>query len=218
MYSRLFARSVRIKNSAVRTQITVLCVLRLKRNSLINCHKMTIFQLVLSDCSVNNRKVVTIKTLMQLLIVPYYTIHHAIHYASSMDKSRHSVVIRNLKYDQTESTDSNITKNKVNRLIRDGLKLTDIEILTSERKQTRDGRPGIIIVTFATAEQKSSVMKQKKDLRKNKNYESVYLEDERPPGQRLNESNMRTLLKACGKSGDYIFSNGRLFQKRKQQQ
>ena len=134
------------------------------------------------------------------------------------DKSRHSVVIRNLKYDQTESTDSNITKNKVNRLIRDGLKLTDIEILTSERKQTRDGRPGIIIVTLATAEQKSSIMKQKKDLRKNKNYESVYLEDERPPGQRLNESNMRTLLKACGKSGDYIFSNGRLFQKRKQQQ
>ena len=125
--------------------------------------------------------------------------------------------IRNLKYDQTESTDSNITKNKVNRLILDGLKLTDIEMLISERKQTRDGRPGILIVTFATAEQKSSVMKQKKDLRKNKN-ESVYLEDERPPGQRLNESNMRTLLKACGKSGDYIFSNGRLFQKRKQQQ
>ena len=134
------------------------------------------------------------------------------------DQSKYSLVIRNLKYDQNESTDNNITKNKVNCLIRDGLKLTDVEISTAERKQTRDGRPGIIIATVATADQKTAVMQRKKDLRKIKTYESVYLEDERSPGQRLNESNMRTLLKACGKSGDYVFSNGRLFQKRRQQQ
>ena len=127
------------------------------------------------------------------------------------DQSKCSVVIRNLKYEQNESTDNNITKNKVNCLIRDGLKLTNVKISTAERKQTRDGRPGIIIATVATAEQKSAVMQRKKDLRKIKNYESVYLEDERSPSQRLNESNMRSLLKACGKSGDYVFSNGRLF-------
>ena len=121
--------------------------------------------------------------------------------AVASDQSKYSLVIRNghLKYDQNESTDNNMTKNKVNCLIRDGLKLTDVEISTAERKQTRDGRPGIIIATVATADQKNAVLQRKKDLRKIKNYESVYLEDERSPGQRLNESNMRTLLKACGK-------------------
>ena len=56
----------RYANSFIRTQI---------EKKLKNCHKMTIFQLVLSGCSVNNRKVVTIIILMQLLIIPnpYYT-------------------------------------------------------------------------------------------------------------------------------------------------
>ena len=34
----------------------------------------------------------------------------------------------------------------------------------------------------------------------------------------VNEANMRTFLKACGKSGDFIVTNGRLLQKRHQQQ
>ena len=67
-------------------------------------------------------------------------------------------------------------------------------------------------------EQKISVMQRKRDLKKVRNYESVYLENERPSGQRLSEANMRTLFKACGKSGDFIIANGRLLQKRHQQQ
>ena len=128
-----------------------------------------------------------------------------------------NIVIRNLKIDQRESSDKQITVNKVNTLFRDGLKLTSVKVTAAERKQTRDGKPGLIIATVETAEQKSSVMQRKKNLRKTKHYESVYLEDERPSDQRLTESNMRTLLKACGKSNDYIFSNGRLFQKKRSQ-
>ena len=87
-----------------------------------------------------------------------------------------------------------------------------------ERKQTRDGKPGVIIATVETTEQKTKLMQNKKILKKTKQYESVYIEDERPTSQRLSDANMRTLLKACGKSGDFIVANGRLFQKRHQQQ
>ena len=94
-----------------------------------------------------------------------------------------NIVIRNLKIDQRESSDKQITVNKVNTLFRDGLKLTSVKVTAAERKQTRDGKPGLIIATVETAEQKSSVMQRKKNLRKTKHYESVYLEDERPSDQ-----------------------------------
>ena len=79
-----------------------------------------------------------------------------------------------------------------------------MKVTAAGRKQTRGGKPGLIIATVETAEEKPSVMQRKKNLRKTKHYESVYLEDESPSDQRLTESNMRTLLKACGKSNDSI--------------
>ena len=133
-------------------------------------------------------------------------------------QNKRNIVIRNLKCDPKETTDKNVTLNKVNSLVRDGLKLTDVQISAVERKQTRDGKPEVIIATVETTEQKTKLMQNKKSLKKSKQYESVYIEDERPASQRLNEANMRTLLKACGKSGDFIVANGRLLQKRHQQQ
>ena len=133
-------------------------------------------------------------------------------------QNKRNIVIRNLKCDPKETTDKNVTLNKVNSLVRDGLKLTDVQISAVERKQTRDGKPGVIIATVETTEQKTKLMQNKKSLKKSKQYESVYIEDERPVSQRLNEAYMRTLLKACGKSGDFIVANGRLLQKRHQQQ
>ena len=133
-------------------------------------------------------------------------------------QNRRNIVVRNLKCDPKETTDKNVTLNKVKSLVRDGLKLTDVQILAAERKQARDGKPGVIIATVETTEQKTKLMQNKKSLKKSKDYESVYIEDERPPSQRLNEANMRTLLKACGKSGDFIVANGRLLKKRHQQQ
>ena len=103
-----------------------------------------------------------------------------------------------LKIDQRESSDEQITVNKANTLFLDGLKLTSVKVTAAERKHTRDGKQGIIIATVVTAEQKSSVMQRKKNLRNTKHYESVYLEDKRPSDQRLTKSNMRTLLRTCG--------------------
>ena len=95
-------------------------------------------------------------------------------------QNKRNIVIRNLKCHPKETTDENVTLNKVNSLVRDGLKLTDVQISAVERKQTRDGKPGVIIATVETTEQKTKLTQNKKILKKSKQYESVYIEDERP--------------------------------------
>ena len=115
--------------------------------------------------------------------------------------------------DSRETSDSQVTMNKVNSLIRDGLKLKDIKVLKAERKGSYHGKPGVIIASIETVEQKGKVMEAKKELKKTNAYKKVYIEDDRPIQTRVAESNMRTILKEIGKSDNYVFSNGRLFKR-----
>ena len=48
-----------------------------------------------------------------------------------------NVVIKNMDCDPTEKNDRTVTMNKVNKLLRDGLKLKNIKVTQSERKSTR---------------------------------------------------------------------------------
>ena len=123
--------------------------------------------------------------------------------------SRVKVVIRNLKFDEQEARDPNITVNLVNSLIRDGLKLTNVKVVQAERKTSRNDKPGVIIAQFESFAQKKKVLDVKKSLKKIPKYQNVYIEDERSQEQRLAESNLRTVLQAVGKSKDYVLINGR---------
>ena len=77
--------------------------------------------------------------------------------------------------DSRETSDSQVTMNKVNSLIRDGLKLKDIKVLKAERKGSYHGKPGVIIASIETAEQKGKLMETKKELKKKQRIqESLY--------------------------------------------
>ena len=76
-----------------------------------------------------------------------------------------NIVIRNLP----EGRDENVI-NKVNGLIKDGLKLRDITVTEAARKNSgRMGRPGLIVAKCRSAEEKETIMNAKKKLPDSRN-------------------------------------------------
>ena len=65
-----------------------------------------------------------------------------------------NVIIRNLNYDPREQSDKSVTLNKVNKLMRDGLKLKTVNVTSYERKQSKGQKPGLIVARIETVEQK----------------------------------------------------------------
>ena len=63
--------------------------------------------------------------------------------------------------------------NKVNSLIRDGLKEKDIKIVKAVRKESRDNKPGVVIATLENLDQKIKILKNKKSLRKTNNFHNI---------------------------------------------
>ena len=129
-----------------------------------------------------------------------------------------NVVIRNLNYDPREQTDKSVTLNKVNKLLRDGLKLKAVKVTSCERKQARGQKPGqkpgLIVAKIQNAEQKQTIMNVKNSLKNTSDYKDVYIEHDRSFSTRVNESNMFTVLKELGKAKDYyVTSNGRILKK-----
>ena len=133
----------------------------------------------------------------------------------SVNPLEKNICIRNLNLDSRESTDEQVTLNKVNAIIRDGLKLKDINVVKAVRKATINGKPGVVIASIETLEQKRTIMENKKSLKNTDAFKKVYIEDDRPLQARVAESNMRSILKEIGKSDNYVFANGRLLKKSK---
>ncbi|KAK3082926.1 hypothetical protein FSP39_009209 [Pinctada imbricata] len=59
-------------------------------------------------------------------------------------------------------------------------------------------------------DQKQKVMKNKSKLKKTRNYDKVYIEEETPRETRMNEANLRTILREIGCSRDYVVKHGKL--------
>ena len=125
-----------------------------------------------------------------------------------------NVIIRNLNYDPREQSDKSVTLNKVNKLMRDGLKLKTVNVTSCERKQSKGQKPGLIVTRIETVEQKQEIMSVKNCLKNTSDYKNVYIENDRSFSTRVNESNMFTVLKELGKANDYfVTSNGRILKK-----
>ncbi|CAC5379160.1 unnamed protein product [Mytilus coruscus] len=68
----------------------------------------------------------------------------------SREDHQNNVIIRNL----TESKNENLL-NKLDGLLKDGLKLKEISVKSPDRKKSsNDSRPGVIIVSFESSEEK----------------------------------------------------------------
>jgi hypothetical protein len=125
-----------------------------------------------------------------------------------------NIVIRNLRESADERDDPSVVKHKVEKLLRDGLKLANVKIVEAKRKpgwtDRRGDRPGIIIATVETKEQKTQLMKAKIALRESRDYRSVYIENDLTVNELQTQSSLRTILRELGRERDYFVTGSRI--------
>ena len=100
-----------------------------------------------------------------------------------------NIVIRNLPESNKENT-----THKVNTLIRNGLKITNVCCVSAERKSTQNGRSGLVIAKFKSHEDKRKVRDAKKYLKGNHQYAHIFINHDQLYADRLMTSNFRNIL------------------------
>ncbi|CAG2196709.1 unnamed protein product [Mytilus edulis] len=114
--------------------------------------------------------------------------------SQALSEDKLSVVIKNLPETEKENT-----SRKVGGLIKDGLRLKNIQVAAVERKINKiPGKHGVIIVKFQNSDDKQKVMEKKRELKDSRNYKDVYIDNAIPKAQRLMNSNLRSIVKAIG--------------------
>ncbi|KAK6191052.1 hypothetical protein SNE40_002800 [Patella caerulea] len=132
---------------------------------------------------------------------------------SSSDHEPHldcTVVVKNVLTMSDESDNPEITRQAVNKVIRDGLKLTDIHVSKAERKKSRDDNsPGLIIATLGNSSQKTKLMPVKTELRNTADFKNVYFNCALSQQELSYRSNIQTLIHGWVLNRNSIFmSNG----------
>ena len=100
--------------------------------------------------------------------------------------------------------------NNVNALLKDGLKIASVKVEKAERKARSGPKPGWVIVTVDSNENKQSVMKNKRWLKDSRKYKDVYIENDMTVEMRIQSANMRTLLKELNFDRNLRVVDGRL--------
>ncbi|KAH3849397.1 hypothetical protein DPMN_091796 [Dreissena polymorpha] len=122
---------------------------------------------------------------------------------SHVDRSM-NIVIRNLPESASESTQS-----KVNALLKDGLKVSHVTVGKVERKQSyNESKPGVIIVTLNSKEDKQAIMKANTVLRQNSQYKNVFIHHDQLPSERSTNKNFATILNALKSSQGNLYMKG----------
>ncbi|VDI50688.1 Hypothetical predicted protein [Mytilus galloprovincialis] len=129
------------------------------------------------------------------------------------------IVVKNLPVDQRENSGNTVLKAKVEALVKDGLKLKDVNIrkvtrmLSQNYSDNTTARPGIVFVELNTIEHKRLILKSKRQLKDNFKYKTVYIENDLPREKRMADFNNRKLLKALGREKDFKTIGGRITKK-----
>lgn len=99
-----------------------------------------------------------------------------------------------------ERRDENLN-NKVNAMIREGMKLRDITAKSCRRIPVREGGngPGVIIVECQSLKDKKAIMKAKLSLRKARaQYKDIRISHDYSPQERATRSNLRLIQQSIG--------------------
>ena len=108
-----------------------------------------------------------------------------------------NIVVRKLP----ETSRENLN-NKVNSLIKDGLKLRDIEVKSVERKKSyHEGKPGLVIAQMQSLGDKKKILASKSSLKHSRVYKDVYIHSDQTKEERMMSANLRSLVSAY-KAGD----------------
>lgn len=128
----------------------------------------------------------------------------------SSEKTQCNVVIRNLPVTRREAEDNTVLCNSVNQLFRDGLRLGDVRAVNTQRKQRTDSKPGIVIATMESAQQKIQLLQNKKHLKTSKEFSRIYIDNALTQDELTARSNLQTLIKEVGKNKMFRFHGKRL--------
>lgn len=110
-----------------------------------------------------------------------------------IDPCKLNFIVRNMN----ERNGENV-KNRVNGLIKDGLRINDVNVVSAERKGSRNRKPGVIVATCKSEQDVTKVLRAKKGLKNQKQYEQVYVEPDVPLQQRIQKSNLRNIVSVIG--------------------
>jgi len=131
-----------------------------------------------------------------------------------------NIVIKNIPSDPREISNNTVLKTKIETLVKDGLKLKDVNIKNvtrSTRSQNnhteKAGKPGIVFVELDNLDHKRQILKSKRSLKDSSKYTNVYIENYIPREKRMVDFNNRALLKAMGRDKDYKTIDGRITRK-----
>lgn len=131
---------------------------------------------------------------------------------TSYDRSL-NIAIRGLP----ESDNENLS-NKVNSVIKDGLSVRNVAVKTVVRKQSKiQSKPGVIIASFKSVEDKRKVMVEKSKLRDSRQYRDVYIHHDQSHEQRIMASNFKTVLSALNDNDVNLALRGSRIVRRDQQ-
>lgn len=83
--------------------------------------------------------------------------------------------MRNLPVAKRERDDGNVICIRVNQVIRDVLKLSDVRPVKAARKSRSDDKPGLVLVTLESCEQNQNVL-QNKNTQNSKDHPQVYID------------------------------------------
>ena len=100
-----------------------------------------------------------------------------------------TVIISNLPYEPTEDL-----TNKVDRLVREGLRLHDIEIVRVLRLNSHTQRPGLVKAQLPRLQDKIRLLNAKNHLTASEEYRRVFIRSSKPHAERVLEQNMKTIL------------------------
>ena len=107
-----------------------------------------------------------------------------------------NIVIRNMPEQVNENT-----KDKVNKLIKDGLKVVDVECDHAIRKGQNSNSNRVIVAGFTCSEDKRKVMVGKNKLKHSDQYKTVYLHHDQSVTERVMAENFRTVLHSLKQHG-----------------
>ena len=97
------------------------------------------------------------------------------------DQINLNFIVKNLAYDKREDNNKKVLHSKVESLMKDGLKVSNVIIKEVNRKSShQENKPGIVIVTVENIDQKKSVLKAKSSLKKASKFEKVFIENDLP--------------------------------------
>ena len=107
-----------------------------------------------------------------------------------------------------ETINENIEE-KVNMIIKDHMKVSDVTLALAKRipNANKDSLiPGVVVATFSDKEHRSKILKAKKNLNKTV-YKDVFVHEDQSKEERIASSNPRTLVNAVNR-GERVYIRG----------